>query len=779
MRCWSPAAVRPVVTGFSTCEAYFWGRLPANKRLATHMDWPLLDGQLATPSGECRDYYMCGVNGCILAEGHRGICAIPTLGKRDRKACAPAPPPAAAAAAAAAAKCDDAPVRKLKPPASDISVSVVTDDPARVNARPRQIPSRLGQNDGWCSSPARAWVSSGEGSSPSAPVPPTISVHAPAYVSADSPVRPLKKDKRMRLTEHERQEPAVRLTEEERKEPAEPSAAASIRRTARASAGGGVVRLGLDDDWCNSPAREWVSSEPTWPVLASGAVSEPAHGLAVSVRLKLRGISKPEGSKLNRASKARSAAPKSRPAPKPAAPKPSAPKPHAPPARRPTQSHQPAGQREDAVALALHELPPSTIPAPVKPHPSAAQAAAPLMMKKRASLAYQSECAQVAGSAASAASAAVPESVERVSVQDAAAGLLFLVTSSEPQPSTESQPAAERMASETYSLAVSPVGSADGPWGGSSVQWTRPCSPAASPALLPVAATAASATHIEPACAESGPLSRMPSPREIEEVPHSHLSLVGRNVMMPIPSEWAPAPRVALMPVPAAPLTLASLGVASVGASAPIELTLKKEDTVSTAASAVAEAALAIAAATRATSTSSAKPTARRGRPPSQAAAAAAAATSWDPRWVSVPFAGASTIAAPTLATSTLTAAPAAPSCPEQQLVLANAHEALAKAAHAAQAAHTQAYAQAAYAQAMAQAAQAQAHARAQASLHAQAQPPAPPPASSDQPGPSAAPVQVQVQAQAQVQQVPIPAAAPTHAPAPMATHAPAHMAQA
>jgi len=420
----------------------------------------------------------------------------------------------------------------------------------------------------------------------------------------------------------------------------------------------------------------------------------------------------------------------------------------------------------------------------VKPHSAAAQAAAPLMMKKRASLAYQSECAQVQVSG-SAASAAVPESVECVSVQDAAAGLLFLVTSSEPQPPAESQPAAERMASETYSLAVSPVGSADGPWGGSSVQWTRPCSPAASPALLPVAAAAASATHMDPACAESKAFSRMPSPRDVEEVPHSHLSLVGRNVMMPIPSEWAPAPRVPLMPAPAATFTLASLGVPSVGASAPIELAHEKEATVSTAASAVAEAALAIAAATRATSTSSAsaKPTARRGRPPSQPrsqSAAAASATSWDPRWVSVPLAGTSTLAAPALATSTVAAAPAAPSFPEQQLVLANAHEALAKAAHAAQAAHTQAYAQAAYAQAMAQAAQAQAHAQAQASHHAQAQPPAPP-ASSDRPAPSVAPVQVQ--AQAQVQQVPIPlaipAVAPTHAPAHVATHAPAHVAQA
>ena len=37
-------------------------------------------------------YYMCGVNGCVLEEHHRGACAIPVLGKRSRTVASEAQP---------------------------------------------------------------------------------------------------------------------------------------------------------------------------------------------------------------------------------------------------------------------------------------------------------------------------------------------------------------------------------------------------------------------------------------------------------------------------------------------------------------------------------------------------------------------------------------------------------------------------------------------------------------------------------------------------------------
>ena len=210
-------------------------------------------------------YYMCGLNGCILRNFHKGPCCFPILERcRSKESQAQLPEPDAAPPAPpteAEAVSSSQPTRTVSPLSHGDHATATpkrqkTEDttstaaPAlarRMSSREISLPARLGVNDGWATTPAQAWTASPQPVRPAAA--PTPATGAPPSVARR----------------------------------------ASSRETSQ------PVRLGIDDGWASTPAQEWT---------ASPHADRPFAG-QVAVRLRLRGAhDDPEGALASVADKA-------------------------------------------------------------------------------------------------------------------------------------------------------------------------------------------------------------------------------------------------------------------------------------------------------------------------------------------------------------------------------------------------------------------------------------------------------------------------------------------
>ena len=242
------------------------------------------------------DYYMCGVNGCILEEKHVGLCVFPMPEVRRRRSglqevCVPVcgsplavrsenlTPTSAdqkaerfaaskVAAAAAPKAPDPLPLKKRKKDAD-------AETAARRTPRETKVVMRLGTNDGWGSSVAREWTSSPR-----------------AVGEADR--NPEEADKKPEEVVDKVPEKAGKVVPEtadkvvdKKPEEAEPdSSPHSARRTPRESKV--VMRLGANDGWGSSVAREWTSSPR-----AADSSPRPSTSRPMVVKLRLAGSDSP------------------------------------------------------------------------------------------------------------------------------------------------------------------------------------------------------------------------------------------------------------------------------------------------------------------------------------------------------------------------------------------------------------------------------------------------------------------------------------------------------
>ena len=223
---------------------------------------------------EAHGYYVCGIAGCILEERHRGPCAFPFLGRRARKE---------------VTKGTSSPPRTLViKPAPSIDgdlATLATSDLTDADSAPRAsdevgTPAHLGEVNGCCESPAPS------GNVLRSPRPPPAPARKSVFASADTQIygngaAPAAKRPASAIAQEAGGESKAKVarTTSKAERFASTQAAGEARRTARTTAGSGPTRLGLDDDWCSSPARGWASGDAPPPLVSFSCAMRTVHVL--------------------------------------------------------------------------------------------------------------------------------------------------------------------------------------------------------------------------------------------------------------------------------------------------------------------------------------------------------------------------------------------------------------------------------------------------------------------------------------------------------------------